>query len=192
MTEIGFIRHGITDWNQLEKMQGTSDIPLNDEGRDQARKLASRLHQDEKWDMIITSDLSRAKETGEIIGKKLDLPVSFVDKRIQEINLGEIEGTTEAERITRWGSNWRELDLGIETDEKVANRGIGFLAELDGKYKGKRILVVSHGGLIRLTIQQLFSPDLYGASLKNTAISILKYHKDAWDCSLYNCSEHLG
>jgi broad specificity phosphatase PhoE len=114
MTEIGLIRHGITDWNQLEKMQGTSDIPLNDEGRDQARKLASRLHQDEKWDMIITSDLSRAKETGEIIGKKLDLPVSFVDKRIQEINLGEIEGTTEAERITRWGANWRELDLGLK------------------------------------------------------------------------------
>jgi 2,3-bisphosphoglycerate-dependent phosphoglycerate mutase len=50
---------------------------------------------EERWDMIITSDLSRAIETVNIIGRKIGLPISHIDKRVREINCGEIEGTTE-------------------------------------------------------------------------------------------------
>ena len=63
MATIGLIRHGITDWNELGKAQGISDISLNDLGRIQAKKLGQRLSQDEDWDMLITSNLLRAVET---------------------------------------------------------------------------------------------------------------------------------
>lgn len=60
VTTIGLIRHGITKWNSLRKAQGVTDIPLNVIGKKQASDIGDRLSQEEKWDMIITSDLSRA------------------------------------------------------------------------------------------------------------------------------------
>lgn len=67
---VGLIRHGLTDWNAAGKIQGQSDIPLNDEGRKQALKLAERLKREsdvQPWDFIITSGLSRAQETLSLI-----------------------------------------------------------------------------------------------------------------------------
>ncbi|MBS4196134.1 histidine phosphatase family protein [Lederbergia citri] len=98
MTTIGFIRHGITEWNMLGKAQGITDIPLNHIGKEEALALGNRLLKKGHWDFIISSDLSRAYETGKIIGDILNLPVCH-DKRIREIDCGEIEGMTEEERI---------------------------------------------------------------------------------------------
>lgn len=92
MTTIGLIRHGITEWNTLGKAQGISNIPLNRLGKQQAMAIANRLLQEEKWDILITSDLSRAIETGEIIGQKINLPISHIEKRVREIDCGKIEG----------------------------------------------------------------------------------------------------
>ncbi|HSJ36997.1 MAG TPA: histidine phosphatase family protein, partial [Planococcus sp. (in: firmicutes)] len=98
MTTIGIVRHGITEWNLLGIAQGSSNIPLNKTGKEQAIALSERLAVEEEWDLIIASDLERAKETAEIIGAKLGLPISHVDTRLREMNGGEIEGTTEEER----------------------------------------------------------------------------------------------
>lgn len=92
--------------------------------------MSNRLVLEGKWDIIVTSDLSRAKETGQIIAAKLNLPTNINDKRIREINCGEIEGTTEVERLERWGRNWRELDLGMEKFGDVSKRGHEFPTEL--------------------------------------------------------------
>ncbi|MFD2132381.1 histidine phosphatase family protein [Pseudogracilibacillus auburnensis] len=190
MTTIGFIRHGITEWNELKKAQGRSDIPLNEVGRKQALELGHRLsHQD--WDMIITSDLSRASETAEIIGTLIDIPISSFDDRIREIDCGEIEGTTEEERLIKWGRNWRDLDLGMERFEDVAKRGIKFIEEIVHLHKDKRILVVSHGALIGLTLQRLLPERFPTTYIDNTAITILHNIKGVWDCKLYNCTNHL-
>jgi 2,3-bisphosphoglycerate-dependent phosphoglycerate mutase len=192
MTTIGLIRHGITEWNSLGKAQGVSDIPLNEIGRKQATNLVDRLSIEEQWDMIITSDLSRAFETAEIIGSKLGLPISHIDERVREINCGEIEGTTEEQRVKQWGSEWRNLELGMEPFEDVSNRGIDFLKDIVCIYKGKRILVVSHGALIGLTLQKLLPQKFQQTYIDNTSITILSNIKDKWDCSLYNCRRHLN
>ena len=192
MTEIGLIRHGITDWNYLGKAQGISDVPLNIEGIIQASRLRDRLAEDKKWDMIITSDLSRAIETGKIIGNKLNLPIESIDKRIREINCGKIEGTTEEERIRKWGNNWRDIDLGMEKFEAVAERGMQFLEEINCKYIGGRILVVSHGALIGLTLQHLLPRKFPTTYIENTSLTILQNMKGSWNCSLYNCTVHLN
>ncbi|MGA4722214.1 histidine phosphatase family protein [Fictibacillus nanhaiensis] len=193
MTTIGLIRHGITEWNSLGKAQGISDIPLNNIGRKQARKLGDRLSLEEKWDLIITSDLSRAFETGKIIGSKIGLPTSHIhiDKRIREIDCSEIEGTTEAQRVRQWGSEWRNLELGMESFNGVSNRGFDFLEDIVHTHKGKRILVVSHGALIGLTLQRLLPQKFKQTSMDNTSITYLSHLDDKWDCSLYNCTRHL-
>ncbi|SDN87800.1 histidine phosphatase family protein [Bacillus sp. OK048] len=192
MTTIGLIRHGITEWNSLGKAQGISDIPLNEIGRKQASDIGDRLSQEDKWDMIITSDLSRAIETAKIIGSKLELPISHNDKRVREINCGEIEGTTEEERINRWGSKWRNLELGMEKFEDVSKRGVEFLEEIVSTYNGKRILVISHGALIGLTLQQLLPEKFQTTYIDNTSITILNNIEGKWDCNLYNCTKHIN
>jgi len=192
LATIGLIRHGITEWNELGRSQGISDIPLNEFGKQQAGALANRLSLEEKWDIIVTSDLLRAKETGQIIASKLNLPVSLFDERIREINCGEIEGTTEEERINKWGSNWRELNLGMEKFEDVSKRGYEFLTELATKYIDKRVLVVSHGALIGLTLQRLLPDKFSNTHIENTSLTILINNESKWDCTLYNCTQHLG
>lgn len=191
MTTIGLVRHGITDWNVLGRSQGVSDIPLNSLGKEQSVALANRLVLEEKWDVIVTSDLSRAKETGQIIAFKLNLPIKIFDKRIREINCGEIEGTTEEERLKRWGSNWRELNLGMEQFNDVSKRGYEFLTELAITYSDKRVLVVSHGALIGLTLQKLLPEQFKKTQLDNTSLTILNSKQGIWNCSLYNCTKHL-
>ncbi len=193
MTTIGLIRHGITEWNELGKAQGISDIPLNDLGRKQAITLGDRLSLEKHWDMIITSDLSRAFETAKIIGSKIGFPTSRIqiDPRIKEINFGEIEGTTEEQRFRQWGREWRDLQLGMESYEDVSNRGLAFLEDIVGTFKGKRILVVSHGALIGLTLQKLLPQKFKQTSIDNTSITYLSYSDDIWHCSLYNCTRHL-
>ena len=192
MTTIGLIRHGITDWNSLGKAQGVCDIPLNKIGKKQASVIGERLAREEKWDLIITSDLSRAVETGRIIGNKVDLNISHVDEKIREINCGKIEGTTEEERIQIWGDNWRELDLGMEELEEVSKRGIDFIEEMNRLYRGKRVLVVSHGALIGLTLKRLLPERFPITYIDNASLTILIYSEEKWDCILYNCTKHLN
>lgn len=193
MTTIGLVRHGITEWNILGRSQGLSNIPLNDLGKQQAAALANRLSlEEDKWDVIITSDLSRAAETANIIAAKLNIPDTVSTSKIREINAGQIEGTTEEERISKWGIGWRELDLGMESFEDVAKRGISFLEEAVQTYKGKRILIVSHGALIGVTLQHLLPEEFKETYIDNTSITILMHNKGNWECSLYNCTNHLS
>jgi 2,3-bisphosphoglycerate-dependent phosphoglycerate mutase len=191
MTTIGLVRHGITEWNTLGRAQGVTDIPLSEVGKQQACDMGERLLQEEKWDIMITSDLKRAIETGQIIGEKLNISISHFDKRIQEINCGEIEGTTEEERIHRWGKNWRDLSLGMEKSDVVFKRGAEFLEEIVDIYKGKRILIISHGALIGLTLQRILPEKFQKTYIDNTSITLLKHTETKWDCILYNCTKHL-
>ncbi|MBS4199163.1 histidine phosphatase family protein [Bacillus sp. FJAT-49732] len=190
MTQIVLIRHGITDWNTERRAQGQSDIPLNEEGRQQARALASRL-KSEKWDLIFSSDLSRAKETADILAKTLGLDVQ-TDHRLREMHKGETEGTTLEERINRWGSKWESLSLGIEDDKSITRRGTSFLSEIMKTYKGKRILVVSHGALIGNTIKGLIPSTNIDVFFHNTSMTTINYNGSDWNCELFNCAKHLS
>lgn len=181
----------MTEWNALRRAQGISDIPLNQIGIKQAQALAERFSLEGKWDVIISSDLSRAKETAQIIANKLNMSISIYDQRIREINCGEIEGTTEEQRMQKWGTSWREVDLGMEKFEEVAKRGSEFLEEAVITYKDKRILVVSHGALIGLTLQQLL-PEMFPTTyIENTSVTILENIQSKWSCDLYNCTKHF-
>ncbi|MFD0961113.1 histidine phosphatase family protein [Paenibacillus chungangensis] len=189
MTTIGFIRHGITDWNIEKRDQGQMDIPLNQAGIHQARSLSERL-KGESWDFLYASDLSRAKQTAQIIADVLGIQVQ-TDVRLREIHCGEREGTTLEDRISKWGPHCEAMDLGVETHESVINRGLAAIKDIIESHPDKRILIVSHGTMIELLLTQLI-PQQAAEEIKNTALTMITQMNGGWKCVLYNCIEHIG
>ncbi|MBU5672788.1 histidine phosphatase family protein [Paenibacillus brevis] len=189
---IGLIRHGLTDWNAVGRIQGQSDIPLNEEGRRQAGLLADRLknEQEPRWDFVITSGLSRAQETGSILAQTLGIPLLDPDSRIVERSFGQVEGLTSAEREARWGKDWILQDLGQETEDQLRARALSFLQEMEEKYGGSNVLVVSHGALLAQMYEALF-PQQCTERIGNLSLTILENHAAEWKLNLYNCTRHL-
>lgn len=189
---VGLIRHGLTDWNAVGKIQGQSDIPLNDEGRKQATQLAQRLKDDGTyhWDFVITSGLSRAQETGKIIADALNIPLYDPDSRLIERAFGQVEGLTSIERETLWGKDWDQLDLGQEKDEAIRIRALAFMEDLGKRYGDRNVLVVSHGGLLAQLYIALYQ-NKYNERIGNLSLTIVEKQDKDWDLLLYNCTRHL-
>ncbi|MEY8351279.1 histidine phosphatase family protein [Bacillus cereus] len=190
MTTLGIIRHGSTHWNKEGRAQGNSNIPLDQDGFSVAHKLAERLAT-ENWGIIYSSDLLRAKQTAEAIGKSIENIEIYLDPRLREAGGGEIEGTTEKERISKWGENWRNLNLGIESADSVLARALPFIEEITYKYPNKNILIVSHGAFIKHLLKELVPHLNMTESPKNTSITKIRKLENGWDSELYNCTIHL-
>lgn len=191
--QIGLIRHGETSWNAVKRIQGQTDIPLNETGIKQAKQLAARLKQEleqQRWDYLMTSDLQRAMVTGQYIADELNVMLLAPDTRLRERYFGQIEGTTLEERIERWGESWKGLDLGAETDEAMRQRGVELLNELYAMYPDKHILCVTHGSFIAELLLELF-PELEDKQIGNLSYSILKRDEKGWQLLLHNCTKHL-
>ncbi|MDB5055307.1 MAG: histidine phosphatase family protein [Bacilli bacterium] len=193
MTIIGIVRHGVTDWNQQGRAQGQQDVALNADGVKQADVLARRLAE-EDWDMIYTSDLRRASATAEMIASQLGKQITGFDPRLREKTHGRLDGTTVAERIEKWGENWRELDHGEESDQHMLLRSLDFLQEMTIRYPNGKILLVSHGAWIRTLLAELFK-EMEITFLDNTCVTMIEWdeqHTEAgWKCLLFNCTKHL-
>ncbi|ASA22909.1 histidine phosphatase family protein [Paenibacillus donghaensis] len=188
---IGLIRHGLTDWNAAGRIQGQSDIPLNNEGRKQAELLGERLLQEPyHWDYCVTSSLSRAAETGQIIAAKLGIPLLEPDHRIRERAYGQVEGLTAAERELKWGKEWNQLSLGQETDEQLQVRALAFMEDIAAQHPDRNVLVISHGGFLAQLYIALYK-DKYSERLGNLSLTILEKQEQDWNPLLYNCTSHI-
>ncbi len=139
MATLLFVRHGETDWNADGRLQGHTDRPLNEYGRRQARELAERLAP-EGAAAIYASDLARAKETAEIVGAELGLPV-VTDPDLRERNWGSWEGLTPAER--------EAVDFEGESPEEHRERMVRAMERIAASHPGERVVVVTHGGSMR-------------------------------------------
>lgn len=141
------IRHGKTDWNLKNKMQGRADIPLNAYGIQEAnmtRKLLRQVH----FLKIISSPLIRARKTAEIISNK-KIPIE-IDSRIIERDFGEFEGLSK-ENFD--GSSFWNYSLNChynkaESVQQLLKRVYNFLDEYKEVYEKKNVLVVTHAGVI--------------------------------------------
>lgn len=153
--KIFVTRHGQTDWNVVEKIQGHTDIELNDIGRKQAEETG-KLIKNETIDLIITSPLKRAKETAQIINSFFNVTI-LEDNRIIERCFGENEGLTKSEirKLKEiipevedvWNYNKNVEFNGIESIQNFFNRIYKFLDDITKKYENKNILIVTHGGV---------------------------------------------
>jgi uncharacterized phosphatase len=153
MTTIYLVRHGETDWNRERRIQGSTDIPLNDTGRAQAAAAGELLARRE-WDGVYASPLSRAFETAEIIAARLGLAAPSPVPEMVERNYGEAEGMTGDDIDARFTGPIP----GRETREEVAARAIPAIIALAERHPGESIIVVSHGGVIRTVLGEV-APD---------------------------------
>lgn len=162
MTTFYIVRHGETDWNVQKRIQGQTDIPLNENGKLQAKNLASEL-KNITFDLAFSSDLLRAKETAEIIALEHALEVETT-KILRERMFGKYEGTDSAglrafDKLFDALSDNEKYTFkeapDIESDEELMNRLIPFLRETAITHPNKTILMVSHGGVIKTLLIHL-------------------------------------
>jgi broad specificity phosphatase PhoE len=198
---VFIIRHGETDWNIGKKIQGSSDIPINETGRQQAEKIANRLRL-EKIDFIISSPLKRAKETTQIIKKfHPDTPVIY-EKELREVCFGDMEGLTFQEYLDKYAPDFHKLTPQEEFNYKHPHgeslkerveKLIPLVKTWKQKYKNKTILLSTHG-YIKKGILVAFGvktfPDLSHIEFTNTALTVLKPF-DLEQIELLNDTAHL-
>jgi broad specificity phosphatase PhoE len=139
VTTLLLVRHGETDWNAAGRLQGHTDRLLNDYGRQQAKDLAERLA-GEGADAIYASDLARAKETAEIVGERLGLPV-VIDADLREKNWGNWEGLTGDERV--------HVEYEGESTQEHRERTLRAVRRIAERHPDGRIVIVTHGGSLR-------------------------------------------
>ena len=140
MTTLLLVRHGETDWNADGRLQGQTDRPLSDFGRDQARRLAEEL-ESEVLKAIYSSDLARARETAEIVGERIGLPV-VPEPDLREKDWGTWEGLTAVERD--------RVEFVGESTEAHQERTLRALRRIAERHPGEgSVLVVTHGGSMR-------------------------------------------
>lgn len=141
-----YVRHGETDWNTKGKLQGWTDIPLNEKGMEQARKTTEILRE-YPFDRIVCSPLLRAKQTAEIINESRGVPLE-ADERIKERGFGTLEGGpfTQEDFAQWWKSDFDCGAVGMEPMPVLFARVASLIAELQEKYPEETVLLVSHGG----------------------------------------------
>ena len=143
--KVTFVRHGETDLNRpIRKMQGITNYDLNENGIKQAQTTRDKLA-DGEFDLIITSPLKRAKHTAEIINEKKNIPLIY-DDRIMERNYGDLEEELFKEEYCNLNYDFESIN-GEQTDAYLA-RLKDFLSDIKQKYNNKKILVVTHNGVI--------------------------------------------
>lgn len=172
--KLALIRHGQTDWNRELRLQGSSDIPLNDTGREQARQAVELLSASE-WDVIVSSPLGRARETAQIIADGLGLKLGPAYDLLIERDYGDAEGATEEVIAERWPD--RQFP-GLESVESVADRGTRALEQIAADFGDARVIIVTHGTLIRVTLDKISG--LTFPSISNAAISTVEKNGDSW------------
>jgi broad specificity phosphatase PhoE len=153
VTTLLLVRHGETDWNRDGRWQGHSDTHLNDLGREQAARLAPELGE---VDVVYSSDLARARETAEILAEPLGLDLRF-DPRLRERSFGAWEGRTGPEIEAAFGAahaRWLAGEgAGADDAEPFADFGSrvqNFLRDVLARHPEETVLVVAHGGTIRV------------------------------------------
>ncbi len=169
MTLLYLVRHGETDWNLTRRIQGSTDIPLNDTGRLQAARtgqlLASR-----RWDGIASSPLSRAHETGQIIGRAVGIDDIEILDDLAERHYGDAEGLSDHDLSVRFPGD-TEVP-GRETRAEVVSRVLPALIALAERHPGANLIVTTHGGVIRTVLNEVapHSPEHHGFGVKNGSV----------------------
>ncbi|WP_164233745.1 histidine phosphatase family protein [Microbacterium hydrocarbonoxydans] len=176
MTLLTLVRHGQTDWNLDKRIQGTTDIPLNETGRADARAAAALLA-DGTHHAIYASPLLRARETAEIIASDLGLDAPQLVPDVREREFGDGEGMLVTEYIATYG-DWFSPVPRAETMEQVADRALRALERIarDARRRSapraESVVVVTHGGVIRSLINRASSGTLprEGEQLRNGSV----------------------
>lgn len=195
------IRHGETDWNVTLRYQGHGGVPLNENGREQARMAGARLAR-YKASALYTSDIARAAETAAIVGGLIGhTPQPMTELR--EINVGQWEGLTPEELYRRYPDHMQAFDrdpartvrLGGESYAQLQQRALVALNTIHAAHAHDEIVVaVSHGGTIRALLCHIIGLDLANFGriwLDNGSLTELRHGSHGWRLVRLNDAAHL-
>jgi probable phosphoglycerate mutase len=182
VTRILAVRHGETAWNRESRIQGHTDIALNEHGRWQATRLAQALR-DEPIAACYASDLSRARATAQAVANALGQSVA-THTGLRERCFGQFEGQTWAELEAAWPTEtqaWRKrlpdfAPPGGESLRQLQARVVAAVGELAARHAGEQVLMVVHGGVLDMLYREATRLDLQAPrswELPNTAINRL-------------------
>lgn len=195
------VRHGETESNAGGRLQGHLDIELNEAGRKQAAVVAERLSKEPEISAIYSSDLKRAFETAQIIARRCGcLEVKQVAD-LRERHLGDLQGlvlkeaaTLKPEAYQAFVSRTRDQDIpgGGESLDQLYQRCTSALQEIAEKHRGERVVVVTHGGVIRAFYKRASpegkNPGKEGKNpgkIENTSVNVFQLY-DGGDWVLTN------
>lgn len=186
--KIFIMRHGETDWNTQKRLQGRTDISLNENGRELARVTAEALR-DVPFDLAISSPLARALETAEIVIGDRNIPI-LRDERLIEISFGVFEGMISSKENYEipdpdFSNFFQAPDryLPPSQGEDIRSLGARTKAFMDDilnreEYQDKTILVTTHGGAMRGLLNSLRTFEMSdfwnGGVPKNCGVAILE------------------
>lgn len=205
--DIYLVRHGESEANAQQIKQGT-DGELSNKGKQQASFLAERLSQI-PLENIISSPVLRAKQTTEIINKKLNLPVTsselFVERKTPTELIGKpLQSPEVLKTMQKMYDNYHTFDWHYSDEENFFDLKTRALKALDELAKSpiKNSLVVTHGGFLRILIACVIMGNTlnskeylkFNSALKatNTGITLIRYINNAWELIVWNDHAHLG
>ena len=201
MIRLMLVRHGVTEWNVTQRIQGQSDTHLAPDGVHQARMLTIHFPFD-TVDAIYSSDLHRAMTTAEVIASRYNLEVIPV-KEFREINFGSWEGKTFEDIAKEYPADFKKFFLqpdmlmikGGETFAELQNRAMTMLKRIvHDSGDNKHIVIVMHGAIIRTIIAAILDMPLrkmWAIKQQNTAVNILRIDDGAYSIELLNDTHHL-
>jgi len=176
-------RHGETDWNREGRLQGHTDTPLNQTGLVQAQAL-SEILRPHRLDAVVSSDLSRARTTAQIVAEALGLPL-FTDAGLRETDVGAAEGLLWSDAKTRFGEGLTERwysdgDVafpGGETGTETRIRGLAALQRFAAAQPFRRIGVSTHGAMLRQLMKHALPAGSPPTPVRNTTLFVLRYER---------------
>ena len=198
-TEIILIRHGETEWNSQQRMQGHSNSDLSSVGQAQIQALGQWM-KNVPFDHIYSSDSLRAKQTAEAITQFSGHELK-IDLRLREKNLGVFEGLTSEEarerhpevfRLFKTAGSKYVIDEG-ESTQQLQDRALEIVNEIRIKHPEERVLLVTHGGFIRVVMKHSLGLSLETPTrflIRNTGVFRLVL-EDNWIVSQMGGVSHL-
>jgi uncharacterized phosphatase len=188
LTTICLVRHGETDWNAAKRIQGRTDIPLNDTGKWQAEQTGLYL-KNVHWDVVISSPLTRAKETAHLILKHVDAPLVIMDDFIER-DYGDAEGMSLEERQKLFPDKQYP---NMEPLEAIQDRMVEGIEKVRAAYPNQQVLIVAHGAAIHALLTTLADEHLglENTRLVNACLNYVEWKDGEWKVLDYNVVSHL-
>jgi probable phosphoglycerate mutase len=202
LTRFVVVRHGETQWNLEARIQGHGDSALTAKGLAQAGAIAGRLA-GEPFDVLLSSDLGRALQTAQCIGRMTNREV-VADARFRERNFGCCEGITYAELHERFpdafGRHLQDSDPDLripqaETRREFYARIAGAFEDLAGEQPGRRVLVVCHGGVLAALFRHVHgipAGEPKGIDIPNAAYNSVVRAPSGWLIEAWADTAHLA
>ena len=204
MTQLLLIRHGQSTWNAEGRIQGWADPPLDEVGREQARKLARRLAAEEHGvTAIYTSPLARARQTAEQIALTLKL-VLQTDDRLKENNVGQLTGLSGPEieqQFPEWIARFHHPSRewvpppGGEDRDVFVNRAVAVMTSILDHHPEQTVAVVSHGGTLGVYLAHLLEMPVHRRlpfQFDNASLSIVQVSERRVRVVKFNDTCHLA